>query len=89
MLQKFSTSKKWKSIINWKETEVRLTVLITIIFSVFLYFGNFYDCFAIYLSAICNMFGIIIGGFIATLAFCVAGIAFISGLFDEETIETY
>lgn len=87
MLQKFSTSKKWKSIINWKETEVRLTVLITIIFSVFLYFGNFYDCFAIYLSAICNMFGIIIGGFIATLAFCVAGIAFISGLFDEKQLK--
>ena len=59
MLHKFSTSKKWKEILNLREIEVRLALLATIIFSVLLYFGNFYDCFAIYLSAICNIFGII------------------------------
>lgn len=73
-------------LINYKEKEVRISLLITVILILLLYHIQIYNDFSVFEEKICTIIEIIIGGIIGLIGFSISGIAIIVALFSKEEV---
>lgn len=76
-------TKLW-DLINWKEPEVKISILLTTFSLPLLYYLQIYNNFSIYEGKICTILEIIIGEIIGLIGFSISGIAIIVALFSKE-----
>lgn len=84
MMMEERINKRIFDLINIKEWEVKLSILITAIFIAVLSLIEFYDCFFVYENAIENLLGNLLNALIGLLGFSLSGIAIIVSLFSTK-----
>lgn len=87
MFQEIKKYKKWKVLYNLKEPEVKISIIITLIFCAGLYLCDFEKNFSVFAQTVCDILGIVCGGILGLIGFSVAGIAFITSLFDNKQMK--
>lgn len=87
MINKRIKCKKLFDYIDVRNTEVLLSIFVTIAIFFVLLFINIYSNFYVLTGNICDFILCIIGALIGVLGVLLAGVAFIAGLFTPEYIE--
>lgn len=75
---------KFLDLIDYKESEVRISLIFTAILMSLLNYLQIYNNFSVYEGKICTLLEIIIGETIGLIGFSISGIAIIVALFSKE-----
>lgn len=87
MFERFKKYSKWGEYFSWKEWEVKVAVIGTVIAVIFSIFLNIYGEFTYYEEPLKNLLLYLIGGFIGLIGIVLSGIAIVVSLFDEKQKE--
>ncbi|ABK84491.1 MULTISPECIES: hypothetical protein [Bacillus cereus group] len=88
ILGRFKENEKWKDYYNLKSFECRMSLIMTMIISLFFYFMGIYDDFKDYLTPLQNMTIYIAQALIGMLGVILAGLAIIVGVLNKDSINS-
>lgn len=87
MLKQLIRYKRIKDYINYKETEVQISFVVTIFICVLFYNINLYNNINHYTGILADFILCLCGGFIGLIGFSLSGIAIMIGLFQKKQVE--
>ena len=89
MVKKIIEYKRYKDLINIKETEVWLSILLDLLLCFILNVIHFYYNFSFFIDTINGIFNSLIGGLIGIIGFSLSGMAIMVGLFNKKQIQLF
>lgn len=88
MIEIIRKNGRWKDYFKFKEAEVKLSCMVTVILVLVSILVNMYGKFEQYQPEIKSLFYCLIGAFIGIAGFSLSGIAILTSMFTEKQIET-
>lgn len=88
MIKIITKNGRWKDYFNYKESEVKLSVIFAIVFLLVSMVIDVYGKFYLYADEIKSLFYCLIGAFIGIAGIALSGIAILVSMFTEKQIET-
>lgn len=86
MSSRIIENKKWKDLYNIKESEVKISLILTIIVLAVAIILDFHNSFIELEEAVKSVLSVFLGGLLAMLGFVLAGIAIVISLFDPKML---
>nr|DAQ78130.1 MAG TPA: protein of unknown function (DUF5316) [Caudoviricetes sp.] len=87
MITRFNKYNKWKDYYSLKETEVRISIIGTVLIIIFLRYLHVYEDFKLFEPAIKEILLYLLAGFLGMIGFALSGIAIITSLFTDEQVK--